>query len=749
MPLRGLSLALVEHLISQIPDAALRKALEREVADLKKRLTWGLVFERHIPETTFLLDAPVRPGSVVWERRTTKPKRFRVRAVEGDQLTVVPETEGEAAPADAETQTLARADILVEKPFAEPVHPGLTSLGAVRRGPADRPSHAVIEGENFHALQLLVAAHEGQVDCVYFDPPYNTGAPDWKYNNRFVDATDHWRHSKWLSFMEKRLILAKRLLKPDGVLVVTIDEHEVHHLGMLMEQVFKGYLQQMVTIVINPKGTGKLNFARVEEHALFAIPNLGRSVIAGIPRTEKVAADALDAAIEEVLALNLAEEAALEAGEGVVATDAEAADVFDAVIDLAEPEEVAEATAAPADLPFPVEELPIWELRHARRRGGESSYRAQRPNQFYPLWINTETRKVIRAGVSIPLPEAPNLDVVDELTPVWPIDAEGNERCWRFVPDTMNELIAAGRVVLGRHNATTGSWTVNYWVRQSTTLKEKTVWWSKRHDAGTHGTTLLNAFLGTRTSFSFPKSVYAVADTLATVVRDRPDALIVDAFAGSGTTLHSTWLLNQTLGGQRRCILVTNNEVEAKAARRLARANHFRGDPEYEAEGVFQSVTKPRLKAALTGLRASDGKPIPGRYIDRTPYAQGYEENVEFFRLDYLDPADVELGLRFGELLPLWWLQAGGVGERDGVAALDPTKTTHVIPAGAPYAFLFDPSGMPALLAGLKERPDVTHAYITTDTDEAFADLAAQLPEQLVVTQLYANYLDVLRGMGA
>jgi NADPH-dependent ferric siderophore reductase len=89
------------------------------------------------------------------------------------------------------------------------------------------------------------------------------------------------------------------------------------------------------------------------------------------------------------------------------------------------------------------------------------------------------------------------------------------------------------------------------------------------------------------------------------------------------------------------------------------------------------------------------------------------------------------------------------VGERDGVAALDPTKTTHVIPAGAPYAFLFDPSGMPALLAGLKERPDVTHAYITPDTDEAFADLAAQLPVQLVVTQLYANYLDVLRGMGA
>jgi adenine-specific DNA-methyltransferase len=162
--------------------------------------------------------------------------------------------------------------------------------------------------------------------------------------------------------------------------------------------------------------------------------------------------------------------------------------------------------------------------------------------------------------------------------------------------------------VLGRQNAATGSWTVNYWVRQGTTLKEKTVWWSKRHDAGTHGTTLLNTFLGTRSSFSFPKSVYAVADTLATVVRDRPDALIVDAFAGSGTTLHSTWLLNLADGGRRRCVLVTNNEVEAKASRRLARAGHFRGDPEYEIEGVFQAVTRrPPAKPSCSTVRV----PIP------------------------------------------------------------------------------------------------------------------------------------------
>ena len=76
--------------------------------------------------------------------------------------------------------------------------------------------------------------YKKKIDCVYIDPPYNTGARDWKYNNRYVDDNDVWRHSKWLSMMEKRLKLAARLLKPDGVLVVTIDEHEVHHLGMLL-----------------------------------------------------------------------------------------------------------------------------------------------------------------------------------------------------------------------------------------------------------------------------------------------------------------------------------------------------------------------------------------------------------------------------------------------------------------------------------------------------------------------------------
>jgi adenine-specific DNA-methyltransferase len=119
----------------------------------------------------------------------------------------------------------------------------------------------VINAENFHALQALLYTHEGKVDAIYIDPPYNTGAKDWKYNNDYVDAEDAYRHSKWLAFMERRLKLAKRLLNPESsVLIVTIDEHEVHRLRLLLDQTFPDAYVQMVTIVVNPKGVAQGQF---------------------------------------------------------------------------------------------------------------------------------------------------------------------------------------------------------------------------------------------------------------------------------------------------------------------------------------------------------------------------------------------------------------------------------------------------------------------------------------------------------
>lgn len=154
--------------------------------------------------------------------------------------------------------------------FGTPIFPGLVPTGEVLNG-GDKPFHTVIDGENFHALETLLYAYEGAVDAIYIDPPYNTGARDWKYNNRYVDSTDSYRHSMWLSMLDKRLRLAKRLLNPeDSVLIVTIDEKEVHRLGLLLEDVFKSARVQMVSSVTNPKGaTRSAAFGRTDEHIFF------------------------------------------------------------------------------------------------------------------------------------------------------------------------------------------------------------------------------------------------------------------------------------------------------------------------------------------------------------------------------------------------------------------------------------------------------------------------------------------------
>lgn len=702
-------MALIDDFISQVTDPALRAALALEVAELKKHVTWGLVFERHRPESTRLLIAPIKVGSVVWERRAIKPRRLKVRGIEADQLIVALEPKNTTAPADAPTFQIARADVLVEKPFTEAIYPALTSLGGVRNGPADRPSHVVVEGENYHAIEALLPAYQKQVDVLYLDPPYNTGDKDWAYNNDYVDPKDAWRSSMWLAFMERRLVLGRRLLKDDGVMVVTIDENEVHHLGMLLEQTFKDARIQMVSIVINPIGQKRVGgLARVDEQAFFVF-------FGDAPAPVAHGDDLLNERPETKRAQSVRWE---------------------------------------------------WLLR-----GGPSSGRAGHPGTFYPVLVDPDKRMVVRAGE--PLADAdPDLDAsIDGLAAAWPMRADGSQGRWRIGPAKLNRLIEQGYVRLGGYDKARRTWTVLYVADSTAELIEKgtitvtgrdkngvvsldyaeerkfspkTIWNRARHTAGIHGSHLLATFIGERGAFTFPKSLYAVQDTLDILVHDKPDALIVDFFAGSGTTLHATLLLNARDDGRRRCVLVTNNELNHNTAAHLHRQGKFRGDPEFEAAGVFEAATRPRVTAAITGLRP-DGQPVQGTYLDEREYSEGFPENVEFFTLDYLDPIAIELGLHFRELHPLLWLTAGGIGEREDI---DPASR-FAVPAGSPYAVLFNPSGMPGLLAALEGRADVTHVFIVADSEGSFADLASALPAHVAPVQLYRNYLETLRAARA
>ncbi len=695
-------MARIDELLTQVTDKNLRQKLETALSDVKRRQRFGLVFEEHVPETTALLHFPVFIGATVQRRSyISGGKLYQVKALTSrGKITMVPEAGG------AEESATAN-EVIVVKRFGDPIFPALTSLGSIEGGAADKPYHAVINGENFHALQLFVYLYEGLVDCIYIDPPYNTGSKDWKYNNHYVDSKDAWRHSKWLGFMEKRLRLAKQLLKPNGVLIVTIDEHEVHHLGMLLERMFPEAYRQMVTIVINPKGVTQGRFSRVDEYAFFTF--LGNSATVG--RGDDLLSPGTDD-----------EENVDEEGDA---------------------------------------KKPRWK---GLLRSGTNARRQDRKKMFYPVLIDPKRGAVLDAGDPLPFEEAPNLKSKSKgLTKVWPIRRDGSLGNWGVGPSTLRQLIAKGYVALGEHDPKRNTWAVSYLSKEpqeqilsgvleivsrdevrnvvdvryteTSTRRMKTVWHRSRHDAGVGGTDVLRDLLGGR-AFSFPKSVYAVQDCLAAVLRNKPNALILDYFAGSGTTLHATALLNASDNGNRRCILVTNNEVEAEVASKLHKKGVFRGEPEYEKNGIFEMVTRPRCKAVITGRRA-DGTKVPGEHIDGRPYAKGLEENVEFFRVDYLDPDEIDLGNQFSAILPSLWLAAGGIGSREGMELTG----EFLIPSASPFAVIFQEKAFRKFTKALEHRSDVTHVWIVTDSEDAFAEMRSALPGKLVTSMLYRDYL--------
>ena len=689
-------MARIEDLIDEIPDPKLREQLAHEVKQLKSTKRFGLVYEEHVPETVSLFGLPIREGAVVQKRtEPDDPARFVVRSVAGEIATIVP------VGADEPTSEAATRDLLTVKRFEEPIFPGLTPVGEVRRGPADKPAHTVINAENFHALQLLAYTHAGKVDVIYIDPPYNTGARDWKYNNRFVDGNDSYRHSKWLAMMEKRLRLAKALLKPEGLLIVTIDENELHHLGVLLEDLFPASRVQAVTIVINPSGASGEGLSRVEEYALYVAPTGWRPV---------TGADDL---------LN-----------------------------------------DPGGL-----QPQVWE---SLLRRGSAWYRTTRKNLCYPVLINPDTMLI--EGVGPPHP-----DVEDDTAPdriggslaAWPIRSDGRLGIWRVEGSRLVTLANSGYAYVSSEDPVRHTWTIKYLMTgvikaiESGTVQiggrgnrgevvverddrasrvARTVWHRGSHTAGgSGGTQLLTALLGERGRFDFPKSVYAVYDALR-VACSGDRAVVLDFFAGSGTTLNAVAMMNAEDDGRRQCILVTNNDVSETEAITLAKTGRQPGDTEYEAQGIFEAVTKPRAVAAITGTRP-DGKPVEGKYLEwylpDHSYADGFEENVAFFRMDYLEPDFVDLGRQYQAIAPLLWMAAGSVGswERwDG-------KTPWSSPSDSTYAVLFDESQAPAFGAHVESRPEITHAWIVTDSHSAFVELQEQLPEGVVAGQLYRDYL--------
>jgi len=322
-------------------DPALAGELRKQFEAFSRLREFGLNFEKHRPETVELHGRRVRVGDKV---RFLSP-RGSTRSARKDTWVVLSLGKAEGAPVASlrhedgdEEATRSVDDLVVIADFRDPIYPGLVSAGRIERG-GDKPFHAVINSENYHALEALLFAYEGKVDAIYIDPPYNTRDKDWKYNNDYVDPGDSYAHSKWLSMMERRLKLAMKLLNPAcSTLIVTIDEKEYLRLGLLLEQTFLGAHIQMVTSVISAKGAVRPGrFSRVEEYIF--IVSLGEARI-------------------DPWTLNM-----LDEGEG--------------------DDEGSDEGQEPANVERPIEWLGL-------RRREPSSPRGSRKNQFYPILVNAE-----------------------------------------------------------------------------------------------------------------------------------------------------------------------------------------------------------------------------------------------------------------------------------------------------------------------------------------------------------------------
>lgn len=693
-------MAAINDLISQIQDETLRNRIQEEVSKMAKQKKFGLVFEEHMPESTPLYDMPIKRGCNVMRRDSKDDKSiYVVLRVEGDTAVCVkPEQKDEAVTFDLK-------DIVRVAEFGESIYPYLKPLDSVCNAPDSDLWHTLIEADNYHALQLLEYLYAGKVDCIYIDPPYNTGAKDWKYNNDYVDGNDAYRHSKWLSFMQRRLKLAKKLLNPaDSVLIVTIDEKEYLHLGCLLEEMFPEAQIQMVSITINPSGAIRKNlFSRADEYAFFVI--LG------------------DAHVVQ------------KKGDG---------------------DEV---------------EVRWWYLRrleYGSRRGTVKGGIAQ----FYPIYIDNETHKIVKIGKALPhTQDRHSVPDIDGATTVFPIRADGIEMNWGVTGETLARLLEKKVIqVLPNKKSpyqpytikylsenfeekiASGRWAVKGYREDGSKIvvetggkltRATTVWNETSYDAKTYGTVLLKNIVGDA-RFSFPKSLYSVRDSLKYFVAEKPAALIVDFFAGSGTTMHAVNLLNAEDGGHRRCIMVTNNEVSADEAKMLKDKGCQPGDAEWEKLGIAHYVTWPRTVCSIEGHDVN-GNPLKGDYLGSEPLmhmADGFKANAAFFKLGFLDPTAVSLGMRFSEMLPTLWLKTGAKGKCPELTG-EQVPDMLILPENQ-FAVLINENSFADFAEKLAEHPEIQTVFLATDYEVNYQSMVKNL-NVTEAYQLYRDYLDHFR----
>jgi len=327
------------------------------------------------------------------------------------------------------------------------------------------PNHILIEGDNLHALTALTFTHEGKIDVIYIDPPYNTGNKDFKYNDTFVDKEDSFRHSKWLSFMHKRLEIAKRLLSDNGVIFISIDDNENAQLKLLCDETF-----------------GEINFI---------------SDVIWQSR-KSVSNDAIISLNHNYTLIYAKSITKINKNDFRLPTTIEK-------FDNPDNDPRGQWVADPFDAPN------------------------LRPNLTYVI-NNPNNGKEF-----------------------WPPKG----RCWRTTKDEYLKFLADNRIVFGKKGETKPQLKRFLDFAQDKGSTPISIWYDI--ETTTNGTQQLEQILGSKL-FTNPKPLELIDRILKLSTKNNKQNIILDFFAGSGTTLHATMQLNAEDGGNRQCILVTNNE---------------------------------------------------------------------------------------------------------------------------------------------------------------------------------------------
>ena len=380
---------------------------------------------------------------------------------------------------------------------------------------ADAPNHIIIEAENLHALVALAYTHAGMIDVIYLDPPYNTGNRDFVYNDSYIDSEDSYRHSKWLSFMEKRLRIAKTLLSDKGVIFMSIDDNEQANLKLLCDEIF-----------------GANNFAA--------------NIIWEKADSPRMDAKDFSSRHDFILCYYKFKDSL--------------------------PIKKLKMGKAP-DHYNKIDEYGHRYYLKPLRYMGNADAREDRPNLYFGL-------------------TAPDGSLV------YPVRADGSDGRWRWSQEKVLEEIKRIEWV-----KTKKGWSVYYriFADDDSEIPVETIWFNKDVDSNRQAIALIANIFGNDKVFTNPKPVKLIQRILE-IASDK-NSIVLDYFAGSGTTMHATMQLNAEDGGHRQCILVTNNE-----------------------NNICEQVTFERNKRVINGYTTSKSEQVAGLT----------KNNLRYYKADFI-----------------------------------------------------------------------------------------------------------------